>query len=88
MNFLSLFYIINHFLKFYLLKTRAKDCWYKFYIAHGLVYKDLGPYFKYSIIARGRRVNSTKHRGALCEEYAAKGYCAIRAVGSPIKCPD
>jgi hypothetical protein len=39
LNFLRLFYIINHFLKFYLLKTRAKDCWYKFYRAQGLFHK-------------------------------------------------
>jgi hypothetical protein len=46
MNFLRLFYIINHLLKFYLLKTRAKDSWYKFYRAQGLVYKDPGLGFK------------------------------------------
>jgi hypothetical protein len=30
MNYLRLFYIINHFLKFYLLKTKAMDCCFKF----------------------------------------------------------
>jgi hypothetical protein len=47
MNFLRLIYIINHFLKFYLLKTRAKDCWYKFFRAQGLFHKCLGHRLNY-----------------------------------------
>jgi hypothetical protein len=62
MNFLTLIYIINHFLKFYLLKTRAKDCWYKFFRASGLIYEFLGHGCNYST-GHGRWVQFYESRG-------------------------
>jgi hypothetical protein len=63
MNFLTLIYIINHFLKFYLLKTRAKDCWYKFFRASGLIYEFLGHGCNYSTQGTDGGFNSMKAEG-------------------------
>jgi hypothetical protein len=84
MIFLRLFYIINHFLKFYLLKTRAKDCWYKFYRAQGLVYKDPGLNSNYFTLAEDSGLITVKIRGSLAICTRLKGYWWItgRSIGN------